>query len=340
MMAREVAAAERTMPLRAAAELMLEREQPLLPVLDERGVVVGVLSAGDLVRRAGLALPLRLFSALTADERRAVLDLLAPGDVAEVLTADPRTVTVETPIPLAISPMVEWGIDLLPVLDHAGRLAGLFGVEHALRAALRNPGGHARRHGKQRSQAPRRMSQRAYGAEPPTPVSLVMQRAVPSIAAETPLLDALARAAGRARSLPGGAGAGRPVGTLTDLHLARTLDEPMRSIWLAALRSPEMPLPQALEGAAGQTAGELGRPGAAQHRHTGDLRSATQLMIAGGHERLVVLDEEGRLAGLLARRGLLRALAQASAAECCRAGAPDRISEYFAPLQVTASRPR
>src|SRR3954447_23396434 len=138
MMAREVAAATREMPLRAAAELMVERAQPLLPVLDERGGVAGVLSDGDLVRRAGLALPPRLFGALTTDERRAVLDRLAPGDVAAMLTADPRSAYVESPVPLAINPMIEWGFELLPVLDRDGRLAGLFGVEQALRAGLRS----------------------------------------------------------------------------------------------------------------------------------------------------------------------------------------------------------
>ena len=40
---------------------------------------------------------------------------------------------------------------------------------------------------------------------------------------------------------------------------------------------------------------------------------ATRMMLDQGHERLVVLDEEGRLVGLLARRALLRALAQESA---------------------------
>src|SRR5262249_15003356 len=79
VMAREVAAATPDMPLRAAAELMIARAQPLLPVLDDRGGIVGVLSDGDLVRRAGLALPPRLFGALTAAERRAVLDILPPG---------------------------------------------------------------------------------------------------------------------------------------------------------------------------------------------------------------------------------------------------------------------
>ena len=258
MMAREVAAATRDMSLRAAAELMIERGQPLLPVLDARGGVVGVLSDGDLMRRAGLALPPRLFGALTADERRAVLDRLAPGDVAAALTADPRSAYVESPVPLAISPMIEWGFDLLPVLDRDGRLAGLFGVEQALRAGLRNADAADDLAG------PDPGAVRA--AEPPTPVGLVMQRAVPTITAATPLPETLARVLAAPDRFLVVLDAGRPLGTLTDLYLARTLGEPLRSIWLAALRIPAVPLPTMPDGADTElTAGDVAEPDTAQH---------------------------------------------------------------------------
>jgi PII-like signaling protein len=306
MMAREVAAATRDMSLRAAAELMIERGQPLLPVLDDRGGVVGVLSDGDLVRRAGLALPPRLFGALTADERRAVLDRLAPGDVAAALTADPRSAYVESPVPLAIGPMIEWGFDLLPVLDRDGRLAGLFGVEQALRAGLRNADAADDLAG------PNPGAVRA--AEPPTPVGLVMQRAVPTITAATPLPETLARVLAAPDRFLVVLDAGRPLGTLTDLYLARTLAEPLRSIWLAALRIPAVALPTMLDGADTElTAGGVAEPDTPSIDVQATLDTAIQRMLAGGYQRLLVLDDHGQVAGLLARRSLLRALAQASA---------------------------
>jgi PII-like signaling protein/predicted transcriptional regulator len=309
MMAREVAAATREMPLRAAAELMIERAQPLLPVIDERGGVVGVLSDGDLVRRAGLALPARLFGALAADERGAVLDRLAPGSVAATLTADPRSAYVESPVPLAISPMIEWGFDQLPVLDRDGRLAGLFGVEQALQAGLRNtatPNPEGVGMNDQHAVRP---------AEPPTPVALVMQGAVPTIAASTPLAETLPRLLAVPDRFLVVVDSGRPVGTLTDLYLARTLSEPLRSIWLAALRVPAVSLPAGLDGAGAElTAGGVAEPDVPSIAAQATLDVAIQLMLAGGFERLVVLDERGLVVGLLAQRSLLRALAQASAA--------------------------
>ncbi|MEO7912509.1 MAG: DUF190 domain-containing protein [Roseiflexaceae bacterium] len=313
MMLREVATATQTMSLRAAAELMLEHAQPLLPVVDDRGGLVGVLSDGDLVRRAGLTLPPRLFGALTSDERRAVLDLLAPGVVAATLTADPRSAYIESPVPLAISPIIEWGFELLPVLDRDGRLAGLFGVEQALRAGLRNADAAADSTGSADTDQNGERAVRA--AEPPIPASLVMQRAVPTIAADAPLTETLARLLATPDRFLVVLQAGRPVGTLTDVYLARTLGEPLRSTWLAALRIPAVPLPAVLDAVNVElTAGEMSEPDAPSIDQETPMDVAIQRMLAGGFERLLVLDEQGQVAGLLARRSLLRALAQASAA--------------------------
>ena len=315
MMAREVATATREMSLRAAAELMSARAQPLLPVLDERGGVVGVLSDGDLLRRAGLALAPRFFGALTDDERRAVLDQLPPSAVATVLTADPRSAYSESPVPLAISPMIEWGFDLLPVLDRDARLAGLFGVEHALRASLRDSDAAADGAGPGTAGENGERAQVIRPAEPPTPVGLVMQRAVPTIASATPLAETLARVLAAPDRFLLVLDAGRPVGSLTDLSLAHTLGEPLRSIWLAALRTPAVPLPKELENSGSElTAGGLAEPDVPSIDVQASLDEAIQRMLAGGHERLLVLDDRGQVAGLLTRRSLLRALAQASAA--------------------------
>ena len=301
------------MLLRAAAELMIERAQPLLPVLDDRGGLVGVLSDGDLVRRAGLALPPRLFGALSADERRAVLDLLGPGLVAAALTAEPRSAYVESPVPLAISPMIEWGFELLPVLDRDGQLAGLFGVEQALRAGLRNA--DAATDSTEPAAGVESGARAVRAAEPPTPVGLVMQGAVPTIAADTPLAETLARLLAAPERFLVVLQAGQPIGTLTDLYLARTLGEPLRSAWLAALRVPAVPLPATLNAADSElTAGGLAEPNPPSIDLQATMDVAIQHMLAGGHERLLVLDDQGQVAGLLARRSLLRALAQASAA--------------------------
>jgi CBS domain-containing protein len=142
-----------------------------------------------------------------------------------------------------------------------------------------------------------------------------MQRAVPTIAAGAPLAETLARLLAAPDRFLVVLDAGRPIGTLTDLYLARALGEPLRSTWLAALRSPSVPLPASIDGASDElTAAGLAEPAPSSIAMQATQDQAIQQMLDGGQERLLVLDEQGQLAGLLARRGLLRALAQASSA--------------------------
>jgi PII-like signaling protein/predicted transcriptional regulator len=291
---RDAAAVSPGAPLTAAAEELLRSHQPLLPVVDDAGQVVGVLGDALLERHAA---PLRLLAALPPPERAALLAELPSRAVGEAVAADPRTIYIETTIAQTVSVLVEWGLDSLPVLDRDGRLAGLFGVEQALRAALerRPAAGNVR------------------DAEPPPPISLIMQMLLPTIPATAPLHTALTQllaAQGRFLVVMNG---WTPLGTLTDAQVATQLPDTLRPLWLAALRGQAQITQQAVEEAApAVTAGSVALTPAplVKTRETQD--DAIRLALEGGHERLVVVDDEGRLAGLVTRRGLLRALAQES----------------------------
>lgn len=294
VMAYEPATATLGMLVRDAAELMLERNQTLLPVLDERGGVAGVLSAGDLMRRAGLALPLRIMPALSMAERQAVIERLPVRTVGDLMTGEPRTTYVEASIPQAISLLVEWGMSGLPVLDREGKLAGIFGVEQALRGA----------------QGDRSADAAVRDAEPPTPVGLVMQRAVSTIPAAASLPDVIGALIGAPERFLVVTEGGKPVGTLNERLLVERLAEPVRSLWLNALRAADQPLPELPEAADTPAAARLADAGTPTIGEQTGQDQAIQMMLEGEHERLLVVDGEGRLAGLLARRGLLRALGQ------------------------------
>ncbi len=193
--------------------------------------------------------------------------------------------------------MVEWGLDALPAIDRDGRLAGLFGVDQALRAAIeaRTPSDAAVRN-----------------AEQPVPVRLVMQTAVPVVAASAPVAEALAQLlATPARFLVVIADR-RPVGVLQEAQVAERLDDPLRAAWLAALRTPHPMLSPAFEFTTELHASDIAAPVPTIDVAASE-QDAIQLMLDGGHDRLVVTDEGGLLTGLLARPGILRSLAQESA---------------------------
>lgn len=297
VMLRDVVVVDQATLLGDVVARMLESRQALIPVLDQAGRIAGAISAADVARHAGLALPLRVLGALAEQERSALLAGLPTRTSADVMASDPRTIYTEASIPQAVGTLVEWGLDALLVADRDGRFAGLFGVEQALRAAITRT---------QPTDSPVR------DAELPTPVHLVMQRAVPTIAPTAPLAAALEQLLPAADRFLIVVADGLPTGILSDVQLLNRLDGPTRIALLQALQLPDAPLSPLFEfGAAQPTAGDLAEPAPIVAAQT-TQDDATRLMLDQGHERLVVVDDAGRLVGLLARRALLRALAQES----------------------------
>jgi CBS domain-containing protein len=94
-----------------AWKFMVERRIRHLAVVDAERRVVGVVSRGDLLR-----VP------------------LGQQVVGQVMTAAPATVGVDTPLAEAADLMADRRVGCLPVVDDAGRLAGIFSETDALRA--------------------------------------------------------------------------------------------------------------------------------------------------------------------------------------------------------------
>jgi CBS domain-containing protein len=140
-----------------------------------------------------------------------------------------------------------------------------------------------------------------------------MQTAVPTIAASAPLAAALPQLLAAPARFLVVVEDGRPTGVLDEVLIAGQLREPLRDAWLALLRAPAAGLPPALEFTTELRAGDIAAP-APTISALATEDQAIRALLDGGHERLVVVDQDGRLAGLLARRGMLRALAQESTA--------------------------
>ena len=94
-----------------AWKLMADRRIRHLAVVDGERHVVGVISRGDLMR-------VPLIRQLARD----------------VMTRNPETVGMDAPLAEAADRMAERRIGCLPVVDEAGRLAGMISETDALRA--------------------------------------------------------------------------------------------------------------------------------------------------------------------------------------------------------------
>jgi CBS domain-containing protein/RNA polymerase-binding transcription factor DksA len=115
-------------PAQAALERMALHGIRHLPVVDSLSRVVGVISIDDVraaLPRAAVA------AALAEGPRRAEPSSRRVGDV---MTFEPHTVRVETPLAEAADLMAELRIGCLPVVESQGGLVGILSETDALRA--------------------------------------------------------------------------------------------------------------------------------------------------------------------------------------------------------------
>ena len=116
-----------------AARIMLANRVTGLPVLDPEGKLVGIITEGDLLRRAELGTEGKQPGWLKAF----LIPSSAAADyVSEVMTRNPLWVTPETELAEAANLMLKKHIKRLPVLD-AGKLTGVISRTDLLRLLAR-----------------------------------------------------------------------------------------------------------------------------------------------------------------------------------------------------------
>ena len=122
--------------VKAAAERMAARRVSGLPVVDDDGAVVGVITEGDFLNRAELG---------RASSRSWWLDLIGAGETAadfvrahakyvkDAMTRDPHTIAPNVSIASAAMALETHGVKRLPVVEN-GRLVGIVSRADILRA--------------------------------------------------------------------------------------------------------------------------------------------------------------------------------------------------------------
>jgi CBS domain-containing protein len=129
IMTGEVPTVSADMPLNNVVDLLLGAAQRRVVVVDPQRRVLGIITDGDLIRRASAGersgLLQKLAGRLGRDRENGVA--LAKRTAAEVMTPNPVTVTPDTPLLEALRLLLQHGIKRLPVVDADGRLVGLVG---------------------------------------------------------------------------------------------------------------------------------------------------------------------------------------------------------------------
>ena len=133
IMTTNVITASRNVPIKELSELFVEHKINGLPVVDDGGEVIGVVTQGDLIeQQKNLHIPtvVALFDAvLFIDSAKKFEDeakKLAGKLVDDIYHHNPVTVTPDTETGEIASLMAEKGMHTIPEVD-AGKLVGIIG---------------------------------------------------------------------------------------------------------------------------------------------------------------------------------------------------------------------
>ncbi|MBW2514202.1 MAG: CBS domain-containing protein [Deltaproteobacteria bacterium] len=127
-----------------AAKILLEKRINGIPVVDEAGVLVGILCQSDLIaQQKRLPIPSfftfmdGLFSTSSAKQMEKQVQKIAAITVAQAMTPDPVSVEPDMGIEVVAGLMVDSGLHTIPVL-HEGKLVGIVGKEDILKTLITN----------------------------------------------------------------------------------------------------------------------------------------------------------------------------------------------------------
>lgn len=298
IMSREVKTVTPDTPLANVVELLVAKAFRALPVVDSQRKVVGILTDGDLLARAGLVTT-SLQRELTWTELNEDLDKIRQSGLSasDLMTPNPTTVSEGTPIGDAVRIMTERGIKRLPVVDQQGRLTGMVCRVDVLRALGQPPA--------------REMAER-----PPQPGRLVkvgdiMVTNLPTVKAETSLDDVVDLLVTQAqRRVVVVNDQNHVAGIITDGDLLKQASESERPGLVQALTRR---LPAGKGGKsplAHRTAADVMTRDPVTVQPQTPLLDALGLLLSHKIKRLPVVEDEGRLVGLVGRSEVLQALSR------------------------------
>ncbi|MFD0524364.1 CBS domain-containing protein [Paractinoplanes durhamensis] len=135
-MTRTVISVDRDASYRNMVDLLIHRRISALPVIDDAGRVLGIVSEADLLRKiefAGEEEPRIFEGRRRRDERRKS----AGRTAADLMSTPCVAVTSDTSIALAARTMHASGVRRLPIIDQAGMLVGIVSRSDLLRVHTR-----------------------------------------------------------------------------------------------------------------------------------------------------------------------------------------------------------
>lgn len=296
VMSREVGTVSPSTPVAEIVQRLVDASFRAVPVVDEEGHVVGIITDGDLLQRAGVPRAAQQWALTPEMFRSLMMELAGKGQrAADIMTSPVITVHSSQTLADAMRVMASHQLKRLPVVDHEGRLCGIISRIDALRAVGQRPAAE--------DAGPGAIAKGRTVAD-------IMQQDVPTVRPDTPLpevVDALLTARQR-RAIVIDAQR-RVLGIITDGDLiARAREEEKPRLLERLHRTPAEPPSTWRWDTTKSRASDVMTPHPICVPATATPEEALALILRNGIKRLPVVDDEGRLVGLVGRAGLLRAL--------------------------------
>jgi CBS domain-containing protein len=282
------------------ARILLPSIFTSLPVVDESGRPIGLITQGDLIRKGGLPLRLGLLEESDRDRRESFLDQLASRRAAEIMTTPVVTIGRDRPLVDAVELMLAKGVKRLPVVDESGRLAGMVSRLDIFRTVMREaPDWNDFR------------SQRIEVQHLKT-VNDILRRDTQTVSPETSIAEVI-RMIDRndIQRVVVVDKEGLLLGLISDRDLLRFFKPEQEGILRLLAKAKSAFKQDACQGDLGRclmetTAGAVMITNLITVREEMLIEEAIGLMIEKGLKRLPVVDAEGRFKGMISRDSLLR----------------------------------
>lgn len=299
VMRTEVVAIPPDTPLAEVVTLLLQKGYRSLPVVDESRKLLGIITDGDLLNRAGLSARLDFQEELsdTTIQKRLVALRSQEIRAEELMTSPVITVTPADSLRQAVELMAAHHLKRLPVVNGGGRLVGWISRVDVLRAVEYH------------------QIAAETELEPPeggTTIAAMMYQDVPVVGPGASLEEIVQVLERNRRRRAVVVDADRSViGIITDGDLLRRAQSEAHPGLLSRLRGLVSRQQSAV------TVGLLDSRDTAVDLMTAPVvtipvnatpSAALQLMVRHQVKRLPVVDEDGRLVGLLGRASLIRCL--------------------------------
>jgi CBS domain-containing protein len=129
VMASPVITAGKSATVREVAKILVEKRISAVPVIDNVGKLVGIVTESDLMRRAetGTERPYSWWVHFLAGDATVAADYVKSHatNIEDIMTSDVVTATPETPLHEIASLFEEHRIKRVPIVDRAGNLVGI-----------------------------------------------------------------------------------------------------------------------------------------------------------------------------------------------------------------------